>query len=97
MSLSLIMTASNRVGLRSCFLADVATESATFRHVDGVQAGVCQRIFSFTEQMVLARQLSEAMPLGVDEVSAAVVLSGVAGEAERAPAAARTPNAARLK
>jgi long-subunit fatty acid transport protein len=39
-------------------LAEVATASATCRHWEGVQAGVCQRIFSFTEQIVLVKQLS---------------------------------------
>src|SRR6185312_2071718 len=56
MSLSLTMMASNSEGLRSCFLADVATASAIRPHCDGVQAGVCHRIFSFTAQMVCARQ-----------------------------------------
>jgi hypothetical protein len=52
------MTASSKEGDRSYFLADVATASATLRHWEGVQAGVCHRIFSFTAQIVFVRQLS---------------------------------------
>ena len=58
MSLSLTMIASSSVGDRSWRFADSLTASAIFRHCDGVQAGVCQRIRSFTEQIVCARQLS---------------------------------------
>src|SRR6266404_4879286 len=56
MSLSLIMTASNNVSESLYFFAEVETASETRRHSDGVQAGVCQRIFSFTAQIVLVRQ-----------------------------------------
>src|SRR6185312_2610812 len=56
MSLSLTMMASNSEGLRSCFFDDVATASAIRPHCEGVQAGVCHRIFSFTAQIVCARQ-----------------------------------------
>ena len=58
MSLSLIMMASNSDGLSSWRLAEAATASATLRQVEGVQAGVCQRIFSLTAQMVFLRQES---------------------------------------
>ena len=58
MSLSLTMIASSSVGLRSCRFADDSTASAMRWHSDGVHAGVCQRIFCFTEQMVLTRQVS---------------------------------------
>src|SRR5580692_671099 len=56
MSLSLVMIARISVGLRSWRFAEVATASAIRPHCDGVQAGVCQRIRSFTEQIVCARQ-----------------------------------------
>src|SRR5580698_5633677 len=56
MSLSLTMIASSNVGLRSCRFAEVATASAIRPHCDGVQAGVCQRIFSLTAQIVCLRQ-----------------------------------------
>src|SRR4051812_12699478 len=56
MSLSLIMTASTKVSDSLYFFAEVDTASETRRHCDGVQAGVCQRIFSFTAQIVLVRQ-----------------------------------------
>ncbi|HVZ87814.1 MAG TPA: hypothetical protein VHG72_12645 [Polyangia bacterium] len=52
MSLSFVMIASNNDGLRLCRFADVATASAIRPHCEGVQAGVCQRIFSFTAQIV---------------------------------------------
>src|SRR5450432_442098 len=55
MSLSLTMIARISVGLRSWRFAEVATASAIRPHCDGVQAGVCQRIFSFTAQTVCAR------------------------------------------
>src|SRR5258706_10858302 len=56
MSLSLIMTASSSVGERWYRFAEVETASEMRRHCDGVHAGVCHRIFSFTEQIVLVRQ-----------------------------------------
>src|SRR4051794_28450572 len=58
MSLSLIITDSSSVGLRLCFFADEETAPAMRWHCDGVQAGVCHRIFCFTEQIVFARQVS---------------------------------------
>src|SRR5438552_18577734 len=58
MSLSLTMIANRSVGLRSWRFAEPATASAIRPHCDGVQAGVCQRIFSFTEQTVRARHVS---------------------------------------
>src|SRR5450432_2110442 len=58
MSLSLIMTARSSDGESLWRLAEVATASETRRHWEGVQAGVCHRIFSFTAQIVLVRQLS---------------------------------------
>jgi hypothetical protein len=48
-------------------LADDVTASAILRHCDGVQAGVCQRIFSFTAQIVFVRHES---PVGVDAAGA---------------------------
>jgi hypothetical protein len=60
MSLSLIMTASSSVSERWYFFAEVETAFETVRHWEGVQAGVCQRIFSFTAQMVLVRQSAGA-------------------------------------
>src|SRR5579863_9344086 len=62
MSLSLIMTARSSVSESLYFLAEDDTASDTVRHCDGVQAGVCQRIFSLTAQMVLVRQSSEGAP-----------------------------------
>jgi hypothetical protein len=50
------MIANNSDGERSWRFAEVATASAIRPHCDGVQAGVCQRIFSFTAQTVCARQ-----------------------------------------
>src|SRR5450432_4857836 len=58
MSLSLIMTARSSDGESLWRLAEVATASATRRHWEGAQAGVCHRIFSFTAQIVLVRQLA---------------------------------------
>jgi hypothetical protein len=58
MSLSLIMIASNSVGLRSCRFDDDSTAFAMRWHSVGVHAGVIQRIFCFTEQMVLTMQVS---------------------------------------
>src|SRR5262245_23719169 len=55
MSLSLTITARSSDGERSWRLADSSTALAIVRHWDGVQAGVCQRIRSFTEQIVCAR------------------------------------------
>src|SRR5438045_298699 len=56
MSLSLTITARSSDGERSWRFADSLTASAMLRHWDGVQAGVCQRIRSFTAQIVCARQ-----------------------------------------
>src|SRR5690242_377423 len=82
MSLSLTMIASTNEGLRSYFLAEVATASAIRPHCDGVQAGVCQRILSFTEQIVCARQaLACTSPPGSGSVSPGVV-AGVAVDAD---------------
>jgi len=50
------MTARSSVGERWCRFAEVETASEMRRHCDGVHAGVCHRIFSFTEQIVLVRQ-----------------------------------------
>jgi len=56
------MTARSNVGERLYLFAEVDTASEMRRHCDGVQAGVCQRIFSFTAQIVLVRQSSEGAP-----------------------------------
>jgi hypothetical protein len=56
------MTARSNVSERLYFLADFETASETCRHCEGVHAGVCQRIFSFTEQMVLVRHGSRLGP-----------------------------------
>src|ERR1700744_3936901 len=68
MSLSLIMTARSSVGDRLWRLAEVATASAMCRHCDGAHAGVCQRIFSFTAQIVLVRQLGAAPEVSEEKV-----------------------------
>jgi hypothetical protein len=79
MSLSLIMTARSNVSERLYFFDAEETAPATVRHCDGVQAGVCQRIFSFTAQIVLVRQSAGAAS-SVSTLGAAVV-AGVPGEA----------------
>src|SRR3954471_1808491 len=81
MSLSLTMIANSSVGLRSCRFADVATASAIRPHCDGVQAGVCQRIFSFTEQTVWARQvLAWTSPPGSASLSETETAGALGGE-----------------
>src|SRR4051794_38249164 len=102
MSLSLIITASSRVGDRSWRLADVATASATRRHWEGVQAGVCQRIFSFTAQIVFVRQVSVGPSGRVAEgdagaTEAAVVMSAAETGFWEAIAKARMPVAATVQ
>src|SRR4051812_13984888 len=89
MSLSLIMTASNKVSESLYFFAEVETASETRRHCDGVQAGVCHRIFSFTAQMVLVRQ----SPSGAASRGAGgslVVGGGAMGTSARATGCAPT-------
>src|SRR5450432_3353533 len=86
MSLSLTMIARISVGLRSWRFAEVATASAIRPHCDGVQAGVCQRIFSFTAQTVCARHAlawisppASVSVSGVDPVGAEAVAAGAGG------------------
>ena len=55
--------------------ADVATASAMWRHSEGVQAGVCQRIRSLTEQIVLARQASVGSFGSSSEAASLVVVT----------------------
>ncbi|HLK92207.1 MAG TPA: hypothetical protein VKZ18_20100 [Polyangia bacterium] len=92
------MIASINVGDRSCFFAEVATASAMRPHCDGVQAGVCQRILSFTAQMVWARQLlawtsppASVSGSGVEDVVAMLAASG--GDAPCANEGARVAKA----
>src|SRR6185312_2736685 len=81
MSLSLTMIASISVGERWWRFAEVATASAIRPHCDGVQAGVCQRIFSFTAQIVCARQLlAWTSPPASVSPSVAGTAAGLGGE-----------------
>src|SRR5262245_39088664 len=83
MSLSLIMIARINVGLRSFALAAEVTASEMRRHWDGDHAGVCQRIFSFTAQMVLVRQESPVSPA---TLSAGVTAASVSVSSASLPA-----------
>jgi hypothetical protein len=65
------MTARSSVGERWYRFAEVETASEMRRHWDGVHAGVCHRIFSFTEQIVLVRQSVDAVSASACEVAAA--------------------------
>src|SRR4051794_2866009 len=58
MSLSFTITARTREGDRSYFFAAAATPAAMSRQNSGVQAGVRQRTWALTLQMVLARHSS---------------------------------------
>src|SRR5262245_65829286 len=89
MSLSLTMIASSSVGDRSWRLAESFTALAILRHCDGVHAGVCQRMRSFTAQIVCARQLS-ATTLGTALAAGAeAARAGESGIAAMSAAVAR--------
>src|SRR6185312_2303997 len=100
MSLSLTMIASISVGERWWRFADVATASAIRPHCDGVQAGVCQRIFSFTAQMVCARQplawTSPPASVSPSETETAETAAGSGGEAASVGDPARARLGAKL-